>query len=718
LQSRLPFQLATFLGSALLFFVQPLLAKQILPWFGGGSAVWSACLLFFQLGLVAGYAYAHLTRRLGPARQATMHLTLLVVSIALLPVSPGAGWKPPDGDALVARVLWLLTANVGLPYILLAATAPLLQDWQAQLEPAPAEAAVVAPPPTDMTADGVAVVDPAPAPAAIAPARPEAPYRLYVLSNAGSLLALLAYPILVEPRLPLARQHLLWSATFAAFVAVCGWCTWLVRRRATAVVRPHAAAHDDRPTPLLDPILWVVLPAVASGLLLATTSTLTQDVAAIPLLWIAPLALYLVTFMLAFGGWYWRPLWAFVYINSLFLAMYAIRDSGGVPAVVQAIALVGACFAAAMVCHGELVQLRPPVRRLTSFYLAMAAGGALGGAFVALAAPLLFHSLVELPALHLVAVGLVSALAVRRVSGRTGALLRILTPAFIVGLVAVVGITTLASEPNASVQVRDIDRGFYGVVKVTEEPAANLRRLYHGRILHGLQHTDPALTTRVTTYYVEGSGVELAIRQHPRRLAGQPLRIGVVGLGTGTVAAWGQAGDQIHFFEIDPVVIGISQRNFTYIAESKAASTIVRGDARLSLERELAAPGGAHSYDVIVLDAFSGDAIPVHLLTDEAVGLYDQVLAADGILVVHVSNRYLDLRPIVRGLAARRGFETLEIFRDSDFTNRAAASTWMLVTRNRPFADAMRPSAVEPDDSPPVVWTDDFSSLLAVWRPR
>ena len=485
-----------------------------------------------------------------------------------------------------------------------------------------------------------------------------------------------------------------------------------------AVPLHTSVAVDDRPTPRLDPILWVVLPAIGSGLLLATTSVLTQDVAAIPMIWIAPLALYLVTFMLAFGGWYWRPLWAFVYINALFMAMYALRDESTVPAVVQATALVGACFAGAMVCHGELVQLRPPVHRLTSFYLAMSAGGAIGGAFVAIAAPLLFHSLVELPALHLVAIALVSALAVRRVSGRTGALLRILTPAFIVGVVAIVGVSALGAEPNPAVQVREIDRGFYGVVKVIEEPALSLRRLYHGRILHGLQFTTPPLTTKVTTYYVEGSGVELAIRQHPHRLAGRPLRIGVVGLGTGTVAGWGEAGDQIRFFEIDPVVIGISQRNFTYIAESKATSTIVRGDARLSLEREMATPGGPHSYDVIALDAFSGDAIPVHLLTDEAVGLYEQALAADGILAVHVSNRYLDLKPIVRGLAARRGLEVLEIFRDSDFSNRAAASTWMLVTRNRAFADAVRPSALEPDGTPPVVWTDDFSSLIAVWKPR
>ena len=282
---RLPFQLATFLGSALLFFIQPLLAKQILPWFGGGSAVWSACLLFFQLGLVAGYAYAHLTRRLGPARQAVVHLTLLVISFALLPVAPGANWKPPDGEMLVTRVLWLLTANVGLPYILLAATAPLLQDWQARMDArqdwqARMEAPIIPPRDTPIPPD-IAPDDAVATEAVVraAPVRPEAPYRLYVLSNAGSLIALLAYPTLAEPRLPLAQQHLIWSLAFVAFVAICGWCTWLVRRRtATAQALTSVAVADDRPTPLLDRLLWVVLPAVGSGLLLATTSMLTQDV--------------------------------------------------------------------------------------------------------------------------------------------------------------------------------------------------------------------------------------------------------------------------------------------------------------------------------------------------------------------------------------------------------------------------------------------------------
>ena len=696
--SRLPYQLATFLGATLLFLIQPLLARQILPWFGGGSAVWSACLLFFQLGLVAGYVYAHVTRRLGAARQATLHVALLVIAAMTLPAAPGPEWKPPDGTALVGRVLWLLTAAVGLPYILLSATAPLVQDWFAQITPAE--------PPTD--AD---IVIPAESP------RPEAPYRLYALSNAGSLAALVAYPLLLEPVLRLRTQHLLWTGSFVVFVATCAWCTWRVRAIARRPVLTDIALARGRIS-FIDAALWIVLSALGSGILAATTAMLTQDVAAVPLLWVVPLALYLATFILAFAGWYGRMLCVPLYALALLAAMYALSEPSNAPAVWQGVALVTSCFAACLVGHGELVRLRPPVHRLTIFYVAIAAGGSLGGAFVALVAPVMFNSLIELPLLHLVTVAIVAALVVRRIEGQTGLLLRLIAPPAAAAAIGIPGAWALQSDVTRGARVREADRGFYGAVRVVDDPAAGTRRLYHGRILHGMQFTTATLTSIVPTYYVDGSGVDRAIRAHPRRLAGLPLKIGVVGLGTGTVAALGARGDEISFFEIDPVVIGLSQRHFTFIAESAARVQIVPGDARLSLERELTDQARAHSYDVIVLDAFSGDAIPVHLLTVEAMTLYDRALRPDGILAVHVSNRFLDLRPVVRGLAPGVGAEVLEIFRDSDYSARAAANTWMLVTRNTAFLDEMRSVAREADDWPPVLWTDDFSSLLAVWRPR
>jgi spermidine synthase len=709
-----PFQLASFLGAALLFLIQPLLAKQILPWFGGGSAVWSACLLFFQLGLVAGYAYAHLTRRLPIARQATLHVVLLAVAAALLPVSPSDAWKPPDGEHLVGRVLYLLLVNVGLPYVLLAATAPLIQDWDARRRTAGVR------PGSDLeSVDG-----------RLHPRRPESPYRLYVISNVGSLLALIAYPAWLEPWLPLSVHHQIWSAAFVAFVAVCAWCAWIVTSTVSGV--PHAqipelsasspAAIDievDRVTipPAVRVLFWFLLPAIGSGLLMATTSTLTQDVAAMPLIWIAPLALYLVTFILAFAGWYLRPVWAFMYVALLFATIYAFRSDASTPAVLQATALLAVAFAGEMICHGELVRLRPPVDRLTGFYLALAIGGSLGGAFVALGAPLWFNSTIELPILHLATVAALAALWTWTIAGRLGALLRVLAPPAALALVAIPGARALSADAGATHVVAQ-ERGFYGVVRITDEPAQSIRRLYHGRILHGLQFTTPVLSQVATTYYTEGSGVDLAIREHPRRRRGAPLIIGAVGLGTGTVAALGAAGDRIRFFEIDPVVIRLSQQHFTFVSGSPAAVEIVPGDARLTLEREIA-QGGTAMYDVLVLDAFSGDAIPVHLLTAEAFGIYDRALAEDGVIAIHVSNRYLELRPVVRGLAAPRGFEVLEIYHQGTARARATSNTWMLVTRNREFAETIRPRARDTAEAfEPVVWTDDFSSLLAVWRPR
>ncbi len=705
--SRLPFLIASFLGAALLFLVQPLLAKQILPWFGGGSAVWSACLLFFQLGLVAGYAYAHVTRRLPPARQAIVHLALLLLSLLFLPVAPGDDWKPTDGEHLVSRVLLLLFANVGMPYVLLAATAPLIQDWDARRRSAtvvPAQTAGLEP---------------------IAPSRPDIPYRLYILSNAGSLLALLAYPLLLEPWLPLAVHHRIWSWLFVAFVATCGWCAWIVvqafaGRVAVAAADPVATdvIVEAAPATAWRAFLWIVLAALGSGLLLATTSTLTQDVAAMPLIWIAPLALYLVTFIVAFAGWYLRPIWAFAYVGLLFSTMYALRENGSTSPELQALALLGACFAGCMVCHGELVRVRPGVEALTRFYLALAIGGSIGGACVALGAPLWFNSTIELPALHLVTIGLLAGLWAWSIPGRLGVVLRAIAPPAVVALVAIPGARALAADTSRATVLVEQDRGFYGVVRVTDEPGQDVRRLYHGRILHGLQFTTPILSSVPTSYYTEGSGVDLAIRQHPGRLAGRPMIIGAVGLGTGTVAALGTAGDRIRFFEIDPVVIRMSQRHFTFVSGSPAQVEIVPGDARLTLERELE-QGGAGMYDVLVLDAFSGDAIPVHLLTAEALGVYDRVLAPDGILAIHVSNRFLELRPVVRGLAAPKDFEVLEIYHAGGVRARASSSTWMLVTRNRAFVQANAGSARDTSEAfEPVRWTDDFSSLFAVWRPR
>ena len=687
----LAFQLAVFLGAFLLFLVQPLIGKQILPWFGGGSAVWSACLLFFQLALVVGYAYAHHLRRLSPATQIKLHLVLLVVAAATLPITASPEWKPPDGERLVPRVLGLLAATVGAPYVLLAATAPLLQDWYARLHPG------------------------------------RSPYWLYVLSNTGSLAALLLYPTIVEPRLASAAQSIGWSVAFLVFGGLSGWCAWkvLVREREGVEVEAGTVAaglplrRASAPPPSYShQLLWLAWPACGTGLLLATTSALTQDIAAVPLLWVAPLALYLLTFIVSFAGIYSRTVWTAAFLAATG-GYWFLSQPGAVPAVTtQAAVLLVALTSGCMVCHGELVRLRPPASRLTEFYLALAVGGSFGGIFVAVAAPLLFDRFVELPLLYL----LTGALMLLTVFG--GLARRWIPRAAWIGTAAAaaVFIAAAVSVLQARLPAGTVatGRSFYGVLRVMDDPPRNeraVRRLYHGRILHGTQFLAPNMRHRPTSYYAEGSGIDLAIRRHPKRQAGQTMQIGVVGLGTGTAAAYAQPGDRLKFFEIDPLVIEFSRQYFAYLRDARGRVEVVPGDARLSLEREMTLEQNLHTYDVLAVDAFSGDAVPVHLLTREMFALYERALQPDGILALHVSNRYLDLKPVVHGAVVERGLKLVQVVTTDNTMTRAIASTWLLATHNESFVAALAESG-EPSPVAPrqLVWTDDFSSLLSVLR--
>ena len=674
----LAFQVAVFLGAFLLFLVQPLIAKQILPWFGGGSAVWSACLLFFQLALVVGYAYAHHLRRLTPRNQVRLHLVLLVAAAATLPITASADWKPLDGERLVPRVLALLTVTVGAPYMLLASTAPLLQDWYARLHPG------------------------------------RSPYWLYVLSNAGSLTALLAYPILIEPRMASGRQSLWWSVAFAGFAIVSGALAWRAQRGAD---RPDVAMPAAGPPTLTVQLLWLLWPACGTGLLLATTSAITQDVAAVPLLWIAPLAAYLLTYMAAFGGIYSRLIWVTLFVVSIgtyyFVASGPSIANVKVYAAILFVALVSGC----MVCHGELARLRPAVARLTEYYLAIAVGGSFGGLFVAVAAPLLFDSYLELPLLYLGTAALLLHAVAGPIAGRRLPRRAWLASAVTVALFLAGAVTVAQTQRRTNAVARA--RSPYGVLTVTDDRSGDrpMRRLYHGRILHGSQFRAPSLRSRATSYYSEGSGVDIAIRRHPRRAAIQPLKIGAVGLGTGSIAALSEPQDRLRFFEIDPLVIEFAQRYFTYLKDARGKVEIVMGDARLSLEREMAIAQQHHSYDVFAVDAFSGDAVPVHLLTREAFLLYDLALKSDGILAIHISNRYLDLKPVVYGAAIERGWKLMMVVTSDNPTTRAVSSSWLLATRNVEFVDRVAESALpNPDALHQIIWTDDFSSLLSVLR--
>jgi spermidine synthase len=676
------------LGAFLLFLVQPMAARFILPWFGGAPTVWSACLLFFQIALLAGYAYAHLTRRLTLSHQARLHVALLVAAMLTLPIVPSPMWKPADADAPALRILVLLAATVGAPYFMLAATAPLLQDWFAR------------------AGSG------------------RAPYRLYAWSNAGSLLALLAYPLVVEPFLPLQVQARAWSILFVLFCAICAWTSLRLTRPAhiDGEGGEERAIRDDDPRVATgDVALWVLLSACGSGLLLAVTNQLCENLAVVPLLWIVPLVVYLVTFIVCFAGGYRRAMWAPLLPAVAGGAAWALRLVD-YPLPLQVGTVSAVLLTGCMVCHGELVRIRPHASRLTSFYLAVAAGGSLGGLSVALAAPAFLNRLWEFPFFTVLSLLLFLIALYRDPSSRLRGGAR---PIAWAGLSIAFGAAAVAfvrpPAPTGTEIART--RNFYGILSVEEDASdavePRIRRLLNGRILHGAQILDPERKTVATTYYGEGSGVELAIRQHPRRLAAQPMRIGVVGLGAGTIAVWGETGDTMRFFEINPAAETYARQYFTFLADSRAAIDVGIGDARLAIERELREPSAVRAYDVLAIDAFAGDAIPVHLLTREAFALYAAAMEPDGVLALHVSNRYLDLPPVVRGLAAEQGREVLEIEQEDDAWNAGEASTWMLVTRNDAFVAAVRSDAQPPQSGArSIVWTDAFSSLLPLLKKK
>src|SRR5580704_8168108 len=571
-----------FLSAFLLFLIQPIFAKLILPWFGGSSAVWTTCLVFFQTALLAGYLYAHLlTRRLTARKQPWVHSTLLALALLLLPVLPGERWKPTGAGDPVWQILAMLTAVLGLPYFLLSATSPLLQKWLAR--------------------DG------------------SQPYRLFALSNVGALLALAAYPLWIEPRIATRAQDVGWSAGFAAFAVLCGLSAWLSRPRADVWIETETTSAEPQSS-----IPWLLLAAAGSMMLVSTTNQLTQNVAAVPFLWILPLGAYLLSFIICFESprWYQRGLFLRLLAVALGSLAYALYDVQVSVAITVAIPLftVG-LFIVCMFCHGELSRLKPGTGRLTTYYLMIALGGALGAILAGLVAPRVFTGIHEFPvSLFLVAV---LALWVNWPEGLTPRLLWLtVSVAMMVALIAEIH----SYQKDAVVMMRS----FYGSLRVVESKkgAVVTRMLFHGIVQHGAQYQDPARRDEPTMYFVPESGAGLALRFGVEG----PKRVGIIGLGAGTLAAYGKPGDAFQFYEINPQVIGLAKSYFTFLSDSKATITIVTGDARLSLEQE-----NGPLYDVFLADAFSGDAIPVHLLTREAFDLYVRHLKPSGILAVHIS---------------------------------------------------------------------------------
>ena len=672
-----------FLSAFLLFQVQPMMGRYVLPWFGGGPAVWTNCLLFFQALLLGGYAYAHwLGSRRSLRVQASVHMALLAASFFFLPILPRADlWKPASASDPSGRILLLLTATIGAPYLLLSATGPLLQRWFALSE------------------------------------SHKSPWRLYSLSNLGSFLALFSYPFVLEPYLRLHTQAWLWSALYAVFAVLCGWTAWSMGNRIQITLAPEAdSGPDARPT-LLTVLFWLGLATCGSTLLLATTNQISQEIAVVPFLWVAPLSVYLLTFILAFEHprWYRRTLFA-IGAGVFGPAACAVQVAAiGLGARVQLGIYLLTLFFVCMLCHGELARSRPSPRHLTLFYLVIAAGGALGGVFVALIAPTVFTEFYEYP------ISLAAACALGFVGWlRTGALaqwtsrnfsVRVPLMALLVGgLTSVVAMVTNNTPNIASV------RNFYGILRVRESIDSNgaLRMLTHGTIRHGFQYLRGAKSAWPTTYYGphSGAGIVLNAVNHPAR------RVAVIGLGAGTLAAWGRPGDTFRFYEINPAVESIANEWFTFLKNSKARTEIVLGDARVQMERELGS-GQSHDFDVIAVDAFSSDAIPLHLLTAECGDIYRQRLAPGGLLLFHISNRLLNLEPVARGLARHLGWKAVTFQSGEEIETGESSATWVLITDNAEFL--LQPGMAQEiswtgKEGRPITWTDDFASLWQVLK--
>lgn len=691
------FVAAIFLSAFLLFQVQPVIARYILPWYGGSPAVWTTCLLFFQVGLLGGYAYAHaLVSALREKRawQAGIHFGLLGLALLLLPITPDDALKPSGEETEpVWGIVRLLASTVGFPYLLLSASGPLLQHWFGQSYPG------------------------------------RSPYRLYAVSNLGSMLGLLTYPFLFEPMFTVTTQTAIWSGTFAVYCAMTVGCGVLfIRHRKTGTSEETTSSIEKDPTPLIDKLLWIAFPACGSLLLLALTSQMCQDVAVVPFLWVLPLSLYLLTFVIAFDHerWYLRrvvvPL-AAVSVGLVVGLLHRELTESEMYILGQIAIYCAAVFFCCLVCHGETARAKPPVRFLTKFYLCISLGGAIGGLFVSLIAPKIFDGYWELHLGFGVLAALVTLQFFRQFKSRRRAPWH-----YAAGLGWVAALVILFVSLDRHIDSRREDalaatRGFYGTLNVYEENVDTedyYRSLYHGRISHGRQYLNELYKDLATTYYNRDSGVGGVFHSHPSRDETnlKPMHVGTIGLGCGTIATYAREGDRFRFYEINPQVEDMARKYFTYLSDCLGEETVVIGDGRISLERELAA-GESQQFDALFVDAFSGDSIPIHLLTEEAFQLYFDHLKPDGVLVVHITNLHLDLSDPVRNLAKKFGREAIRVeYFSDDETYHTYYSDWILITNNSEFIENLEsaeyPSDWEREEPKDIQWTDNYSNLLEV----
>lgn len=673
------FALSIFLSAFLLFQIQPMIGKFILPWFGGTPAVWSTTMLFFQVLLTGGYAYSYwLVKR---SKQGWIHIALLGATLALLtalgfvwptPITPAADMHPAVANFPVFNIFLLLTISVGLPYFILASNGPLMQAWFSRFFPEQSYA------------------------------------RLYALSNVGSLFGLLAYPALVEPSLTLLQQGWVWAGGVVLFALVAGVLSF--RARNESRVMAHTSI-SEKPSGALS-TLWIILSGTASLFLLSVTNQVSQEVAVIPFLWIVPLAVYLLSFIFTFSDarWYDRRVYTLLFSITSIAMLWAMAQAGSLNVIIQIAIYNLLLFLACMICHGELYRLRPHADHLTSFYLMVSLGGAAGGIFVNLIAPFIFTGYWEFY------LGWVITIAILIIMLFPRFLAKINLQAFTLGVIFLVCVVLLSVNFNKMENAQFVERNFYGVIRVRASDGKD-NTMIHGMTVHGIQFLNDR--TQPTTYYVEDSGVGLLLLNHPKY--GQNMHVGVLGLGVGTLAAYAQTGDVYRYYEINPVVVRLAEGEgsyFTFLKDSKSETTVVTGDARISLEQELAR-GDAQNFDVLVLDTFSSDSIPVHLVTKEAFALYLEHLAADGVIAAHISNRHLDLRPVLWQLAQEFDLEIVQVNRSSSGNN-GFPSEWILLARDPALLEipAIKSHAISFSgyNTSIRLWTDDYSNLFQILK--
>lgn len=669
------------LSAYLLFQIQPLIAKYILPWFGGSAAVWTICMLFFQFVLLLGYGYSHfLVEHIKPKFQATLHSTVLLLALFFLPISPEDYLGSDLNSYPIVAILIILTMTIGIPYFILTTTSSLIQSWYARLNPS------------------------------------LSPYPLYALSNVGSIFALLSYPILIETNFILSDQATYWSGgvtlLLLMLVSISVYFAWVSKGLEAEVIK-HEVENE---TVKENRFMWFILAATASILLLAVSDHLSRDVASVPFIWVLPLLLYLLSFILTFESdrWYSRKVFSALFIIFLLFTVVDNFKLIKFSYIEQIILYNGILFAACMICHGELVKHKPAARKLTKFYLIIACGGVVGGLYVGVIAPMLFSMPIEL------FVGLILVLFIfsyvlftddksRMFAGRTPWVWRAF--AVIIGItVASVFVKYVYDLDN----VIDHKRNFYGSLRVRERQTDNgqtIRLLVHGTTNHGMEILDENENKlSALSYYGQKSGLGQALNL----IKDRTIKMGMIGLGVGTSAAYLRTGDQLTVYEINPQVTEIAYRYFRYLNKTKAAVEILHGDGRLLLARSL-----PQNFDILAIDAFSGDAIPIHLITTEAMESYSNHLSSNGILAIHTSNNYLELRPVIYGIANELGFSVLEVQNDEDKSQYITASQWFLLSRNVDVSERMKnfeDTVIRPDNLEEIIWTDDFSNLFSILK--